>query len=644
MASAVNSKTREIAELMQRLKAGEISKAELFMQLSKLQPTGSGEVAEVRIKRNGASFAASVVDNRDRGDVSSVRSQQQSLYDTDRAGVSHDQAKLMSVQQLLASRLAAEKALQRSHPSTTRVDETREADVATAKFIPTDPFAYSPMEESPSFEDSSVTDRSSQPNDDDGGATSRYVHYMDEDSFHVRVSRWKQQKENLKEKLKQEQLEVELTECTFQPTINPKSQKVASKLRHRNAEPVTDRLYKARPSRWHRVFMHGLGCLPQDVINWKLRDEMAQRAREQEEQDEQRECTFKPHVNRTSMMPTVRSKYKEPVYNKKFVAPSAPTTADLDECTFNPKINAIPKDMVSAHLYTQQNIFDRLSRPATAIETPETCLELVDVAKMAHDRPGPRSLDDGKTENEGSRPTSAGSVGDRSDRKRRFNEFMRRQVAQERERQRRLDAARTHHTFEFKPAINKKSNDIMQQGRKGDFIERVAKYALRKEHDKLKNRSIKLQDPQCTFKPKINDVSASRAARSVTELSRGDLLRRETSQRLMKLRMEQHEMSQLTFKPAVNPSTIPHVESKLKVLSSPETYVQRLQEHTLKLYEKQRKALQEQEVQEFSECTFKPHTIDVPTYISRIAKSMELTKALKAKHAHGQRRAKPEWK
>ncbi|RHY28566.1 hypothetical protein DYB32_005878 [Aphanomyces invadans] len=367
MASAVNSKTREIAELMQRLKAGEISKAELFMQLSKLQPTGSGEVAEVRFKRNGASFAASVVDNRDRGDVSSVRSPQQSLYDTDRAGVSHDQAKLMSVQQLLASRLAAEKALQRSHPSTTRVDDTREADVATAKFIPTDPFAYSPMEESPSFE---------YPNDDDGGATARYVHYMDEDSFHVRVSRWKQQKENLKEKvpvLKQEQLEVELTECTFQPTINPVRRSL-------NATPWLSRF-----------------------------------------------------------------------------ASNGSASADLTQYV------GLDKGMLT------------------------------------------------------------------------------------------VGQARTHHTFEFKPAINKKSNDIMQQGRKGDFIERVAKYALRKEHDKLKNRSIKLQvmsmivheagvvmpgqDPQCTFKPKINDVSASRAARSVTELSRGDLLRRETSQRLMKLRV-----------------------------------------------------------------------------------------------------------
>ncbi|KAF0715133.1 Aste57867_3549 [Aphanomyces stellatus] len=609
--SAVNPKTHAIAELMQKLKAGEISKAELFLELSKLQPTGAAAVTPTPDKaffKRTSSFVASVAAESEHGSMT-----QASLYDTDRAGVSHDQARRISVQQLLASRLAAEK----GHSIPSAIDE------ATVS----GPSIHTPVHASPNFQEGSMSGDdhcSSQHNGEDYDNPSRYVHYMDEDSFHVRVSRWKQQKENLKEKLKQEQLEVELGECTFQPTINPKSQKVASKLRHRSTDSVADRLYK-------------------DVINYKLRDELALRAREQEEEDQRRECTFKPHVNKSPWVPTVRSKYKEPVYNKKFTATTP--TSDMDECTFNPKINAIPKDMVSAQLYTQQNIFDRLSRPATALDTPETP-DPSDVTTT----PGPSvSGDDpqSRTVNEQSRPTSAGSVGDADERKTRFDEFMQRQQAQERERQRKLDDARRHGAFEFKPEINKKSSEIMQQGRKGDFIERVAKYALRKEHEKLKKKSIKLQDPQCTFKPKINDVSAKRTPRSVTELSRGDLLKKETTQRLMKLRMEQTEMSQLTFKPAVNSTNIPNVESKLKVLSNPETYVQRLQEQTLKLYEKQRKALQEQEIEEFSECTFKPQTIDVPSYISRIAKSMELTKAVKAKHEQQQmtrRHAKPEWK
>ncbi|KAH9095931.1 hypothetical protein Ae201684P_010140 [Aphanomyces euteiches] len=524
-AAAVNPKTQAIAELMNKLKSGAISKAELFMQLSKLQPTNSVETAS-NLKQNTATAA----ENEQKALL-------QPLYDEHRAGVSHDQAKRISVQQLLASRGKSHTAVEEAPVSPTDIS--------------LEPTSMALAQPNANYQDEAMSEGSKSSQVDDYESPPRYGHYMDEDSFHARVSRWKQQKENLKEKLKQEQLEIELTECTFQPAINPKSQKVASKLRHQNTDSVAERLYK-------------------DVINYKLREELAMKTRQQEEEAEQRECTFRPHLSKS--ISSVRS-------------------------------NQPPQ------------------------EVPEV------EGSVISDR---------RTQNEDSLPQSDASCSGEAEaeRKQKFQEFIRRQLAQEHERQRKLEEARKNRALAFKPNINKKSNEIMQQGRKGDFIERVAKYALRKEHEKLKKKSIKLMDPQCTFKPKINDVSAKRTPRSVTELSRGDLLKRETSQRLMKLRMEQHEMTQLTFKPAVN-LAIPHVESKLKVVSDPENYVQRLQEHTLKLYEKQRKALQEQEIQEFSECTFKPQTIQVPSYISRIAKSMELTKAHKPQPRTPSR---PEWK
>lgn len=48
-----------------------------------------------------------------------------------------------------------------------------------------------------------------------------------------------------------------------------------------------------------------------------------------------------------------------------------------------------------------------------------------------------------------------------------------------------------------------------------------------------------MHDPDCTFKPKITARSANLQARSVLELSRGDQLKRETTQRLTRLRAEQ---------------------------------------------------------------------------------------------------------
>lgn len=112
----------------------------------------------------------------------------------------------------------------------------------------------------------------------------------------------------------------------------------------------------------------------------------------------------------------------------------------------------------------------------------------------------------------------------------------------------------------------------------------------------------------------------------------------------MKLKMEQEEMSSLTFRPRLNRVSEQH-EGRLKILSSPDTYLQRIQQqgqaHTIK----QRRALQEKELQEFAECTFKPRTIEAPVYVQRIARSMSLTKALKQqRQATTKANEKPEWK
>jgi hypothetical protein len=153
-----------------------------------------------------------------------------------------------------------------------------------------------------------------------------------------------------------------------------------------------------------------------------------------------------------------------------------------------------------------------------------------------------------------------------------------------------------------------------------------------------------LIDPQCTFKPQINPLSSKRKARSVIELSRGDLLRKETTQRLMKLKMEQEEMSRLTFCPQLNRIS-KKSEGKLKILSNPETYLQRIQLQTQVSALKQRRAIQEKEFEEFAECTFKPHTIESPAYVQRIARSVLMTKEIqKAEKAKKLATTKPEWK
>lgn len=122
-------------------------------------------------------------------------------------------------------------------------------------------------------------------------------------------------------------------------------------------------------------------------------------------------------------------------------------------------------------------------------------------------------------------------------------------------------------------------------------------------------------------------------------MSRGDSLKRETSARLMKLNAEQDELAGLTFKPDINTSK---VEGRLRIMSEPDTYIQRLQKESKLFSDRQRRALQEQEMKEFSECTFHPQVHEAPSYVKRIAHSMALTRA--AHQAPGAKVDRPDWR
>merc|ERR1712070_104062 len=214
------------------------------------------------------------------------------------------------------------------------------------------------------------------------------------------------------------------------------------------------------------------------------------------------------------------------------------------------------------------------------------------------------------------------------DRRQSFHDFLNRQNQAEMRKQKRVEQLRKAQAPKGTPAINKKSKSICKQQHQGDFLMRVQKNVLRKEHDKVHKKATQSKDPECTFHPKINQSAKKRQARSVVELSRGDMLKKETAQRLMKLKTEQQEMVALTFKPNINKTS---VESKLKILTEPGTYLQRLQKDAKTFSEKQRRAVQAHEMAEFAQCTFQPKIHDAPAYVKRIAHSMRLARAGQAR-------------
>lgn len=188
-----------------------------------------------------------------------------------------------------------------------------------------------------------------------------------------------------------------------------------------------------------------------------------------------------------------------------------------------------------------------------------------------------------------------------------------------------LKASKKTDGFSHQPKLCTGSKKLIEnRGHHGDFLSRVRKAALRKEHQSLQQKAREAADPNCTFKPRINDASKRLPKRSFTAMSRGDALKRETSQRLLRLKAEQDELAGLTFQPKTNAR--PGITGRLKILSDPDSYLERVREHQRALADRQRQAANEAEMQEFEECTFQPQIHDAPAYIKRIARSMQLTK------------------
>ena len=174
----------------------------------------------------------------------------------------------------------------------------------------------------------------------------------------------------------------------------------------------------------------------------------------------------------------------------------------------------------------------------------------------------------------------------------------------------------------------------------------MKQYQVRKEHQVIRLKAQHNQDPECTFKPTLNDKSNRLAdgGRSVVELSRGDSLKKETTQKMLRLRKEQEEMKELTFEPTVNHSNkvARNAESKLKVLEDPDNYLQRLQNDAKSRKDMLRRKKEMIEMKDLEECTFMPKTGECPGYIKRIARSMALTKSEKPPEEVAAE--KPQWR
>ena len=423
------------------------------------------------------------------------------------------------------------------------------------------------------------------------------------------------------------------------------------------------------------------------------------------EERELEECTFAPAVNpdkgRHSATP-VRSRYLEGVGGR--AGSSArrrkpPIPSGLEQCTFTPKINASR----GAARRANGSVFERLAsgrRPASAARarrggakdapaaqrpgrsglpprsasaarrdepTPQRDASAVGTPSARVGQPGPPVMDMesflaamqgggedsaapgsvGRAGSVGSRASSAGARGKRGvvlskeEYEKRFAGFLARQSAADKARQRKLQQVEASTRPQHRPALCAKSLELVEKTQQGSFLDRVSRSAVRQEQSALQQRAAVALDPECTFAPRINPSSRKRPARTASEMSVGDALKKEATLRMMRLRSEQESLDGVTFKPAINPNSAA-AQGRLRIQDDPDSYVARVQEAAALSSQRAALAKMETSRSELADCTFKPVVHDAPMFVKRIAQSMALTKAVRPPPPEESK--KPDWR
>ena len=189
----------------------------------------------------------------------------------------------------------------------------------------------------------------------------------------------------------------------------------------------------------------------------------------------------------------------------------------------------------------------------------------------------------------------------------------------------------------------------MKTTQRGEFLDRLESDLTRRK-DSVERIASNLQQfvsNKANFQPKINKQSAKLPKRSTYEMSRGDLLRKETNHRMTRLKLEQEQANELTFQPELSHKAELEGKSVIKqVTESNQVFIDWYKEKQERLEEKRKQSLAERNQKELANCTFTPKTKECPSYIKRIAKSMAVVKAIQPTATSGSddKNSKPDWK
>jgi len=431
----------------------------------------------------------------------------------------------------------------------------------------------------------------------------------DSTSFFDRQVAWQREKEQKTARQRKQKEDSSLDGYTFQPDISQFGgpSQLARSMRDEpvSQEEAANRLYN-------------------DAMSKQKRDLESTKKKRKEEDDEiKRTCTFKPAIN------TYREGAAGPGMIKSRYRDGSPASrrrqpVEEEECTFQPQTNKVNPKMFDALKYLETDAFERLSNPPPSRTEGETSRATPRGNKSVARSSTPSRVKPGTPSARGSQTARSSSVTRERNDGGSFDAFLERQEQREAARKEKNEKRKEMLEPRFEPMLCKKSLELSAR-RGGDFLQRQEQEDKRKAHREQMRRRVDAEQNRCSFKPRISSKGQECRARSVDEMSTGDALKKEAMQEAMKLRAEQEEMREATFQPRIHANK--GVQGRLKILSDPDTYIQRVQHNQLRQDQKLVEHQRHMEEEEMKECSFAPEIHDAPAYVKRIARSMALTRS-----------------
>jgi hypothetical protein len=501
-------------------------------------------------------------------------------------------------------------------------------------------------------------------------------------SFYERAMSWFERRRQLANLLERQREEDAAAECTFRPQTNAESARLLEGIR-RGERDLSRRIAT-------RTQLEAL--------------EAAQRR----EQEQLRECTFRPAINPNSVrlvshraphgaVSGSRSaddlradEHPTPFGAFPLAAPDAHRArarravqlldAEMRECTFHPRTNPVAPEASHLQHYLEQSPFERLSR-ARALTRPRTAsaarddLALVDrtwtraaAANTASERESAQVQARGDTQQllfrsqppspsfaMQARAVAAAAAGDGGRRAGGAGN------GEDEERQRALDEfLQRQETHERRRREHLERRLADEEGTLGrprickrsvELVEQRSDASflerLRESTERRRRRQAEVTTSdaaECTFHPRISPLAQRLRARTPSELCDGEMLKKETRLNQMRLALTREELREATFRPQLSAHAVA-ASGTLRLNEDPAGYVERLRARVEKEQALRRELLEAKEAEDGKECTFRPQIRQAPDFVKRIAASTRQLKAqISAAAAEAAPAPRPAWR